>query len=150
MSKNDVVIRWSKIATVMFIAMVLVADVFGVVISKYICIVWADKTDQTSFIINTAAFYLITLFAYGILVSLFILLNNVSKDNVFDRKNTKLLGCIVAALAAIAVVCIGGGFVWFGSWFLSIIALFMVLVVLSVRACFDKAITMKEEIDLTI
>ena len=51
---------------------------------------------------------------------------------------------------AIAVVCTVGGFVWFGSWFLAIIALFMGLVVLSVRVCFVKAITMKEEMDLTI
>ena len=150
MKYNDVVIRWSKIATILFAAMVVVADVFGVVISKYMCYIWANKIDDVSLTILTVVFYLGTLFAYGILASLFVLLNNMSKDKVFDRANTKLMGYIMGALVAIAIVCTVGGFVWFGSWFLAIIALFMGLIVLSVRACFDKAITMKEEMDLTI
>ena len=150
MKYNDVVIRWSKIATILFAAMVVVADVFGVVISKYMCYVWANKIDDVSLTIMTVVFYLGTLFAYGILSSLFVLLNNMSKDKVFDKVNTKLMDCIVGALVGIAVVCTVGGFVWFGSWFLAIIALFMGLVVLSVRVCFVKAITMKEEMYLTI
>ena len=150
MKYNDVVIRWSKIATILFAAMVVVADVFGVVISKYMCYIWANKIDDVSLTILTVVFYLGTLFAYGILASLFVLLNNMSKDKVFDRANTKLMGYIMGALVAIAIVCTVGGFVWFGSWFLAIIALFMGLIVLSVRVCFDKAITMKEEMDLTI
>ena len=150
MKYNDVVIRWSKIATILFAAMVVVADVFGVVISKYMCYIWANKIDDVSLTILTVVFYLGTLFAYGILASLFVLLNNMSKDKVFDRANTKLMSYIMGALVAIAIVCMVGGFVWFGSWFLAIIALFMGLIVLSVRVCFDKAITMKEEMDLTI
>ena len=150
MKYNDVVIRWSKIATVLFAAMVVVADIFGVVISKYMCYIWANKIDDVSLTILTVVFYLGTLFAYGILFSLFVLLNNMSKDKVFDRANVKLMGYIMASLVAIAVVCTVGGFVWFGSWLLAIIALFMSLIVLSVRACFDRAIIMKEEMDLTI
>ncbi|MCR5615890.1 MAG: DUF2975 domain-containing protein [Saccharofermentans sp.] len=150
MKYNDVVIRWSKIATILFAAMVVAADVFGVVISKYMCYIWADKIDDVSLTILTVVFYLGTIFAYGILASLFVLLNNMSKDKVFDKINTKLMDYIVLALVGIAVVCTVGGFVWFGSWFLAIISLFMGLVVLSVRVCFVKAITMKEEMDLTI
>ena len=150
MKYNDVVIRWSKIATILFAAMVVVADVFGVVISKYMCYIWADKIDDFSLTILTVVFYLGTIFAYCILASLFVLLNNMSKDKVFDKINTKLMDYIVLALVGIAVVCTVGGFVWFGSWFLAIISLFMGLVVLSVRVCFVKAITMKEEMDLTI
>ena len=39
---------------------------------------------------------------------------------------------------------------WNGGWVLTIVALFMALVVLSIRVVFAKAITMKEEMDLTI
>ena len=74
----------------------------------------------------------------------------MSKDLVFDRANTKLMGIITGALVGIAAVCVVGGFVWNGCWILSIIALFMGLIVLSVKVVFDKAITMKEELDLTI
>ena len=150
MKYNDVVIRWSKIATILFAAMVVVADVFGVVISKYICYVWAEKIDVASLAVIMSVLYLGTAFAYVILVSLFLLLNNMSKDKVFDRGNTKLMGIMVGALVAAAVICVVGGFVWFGNWLLAAFALFMGLVVLSVRCCFAKAITMKEEMDLTI
>lgn len=150
MGYNSAIIRWSKISTVIFIGLVLVADIFGVVISKYITYIWGDRTDDFSVILLAAVFYAGTLFAYVILVSLLKLLDNMSKDIVFDKKNTKLMGFIVGALVCIAAVCIVGGFVWTGSWFLSIIALFMGLVVLSVKVVFDKAIAMKEEMDLTI
>ena len=150
MNYNDTVIRWSKIATFLFVAMVIAADVFGVVISQYVCYVWAEKIDAVSLAIVMAVLYLGTVFAYVILVSLFLLLNNMSKDKVFDRANTKLMGIMVGSLVAAAVVCVVGGFVWFGNWLLAAFALFMGLVVLSVRCCFAKAITMKEEMDLTI
>ena len=78
------------------------------------------------------------------------MLSNMSKDKVFDRENTKLMMIITAALTGIAVDCIVGGFIWNGCWILAIVALFMALVVLSIRVVFVKAITMKEEMDLTI
>ncbi|MBQ2605223.1 MAG: DUF2975 domain-containing protein, partial [Clostridiales bacterium] len=91
-----------------------------------------------------------TVGAYVVLFSLLKLLTNMSKDKVFDRQNTKLMGIITAALIGIAVVCVAGGFIWFGCWELTIVSLFMALVVMSVKVVFDKAITMKEEMDLTI
>ena len=38
MRYDDVILRWAKIATVLFTAMAVVADVFGVVIIKVYCI----------------------------------------------------------------------------------------------------------------
>ena len=84
------------------------------------------------------------------LIPLFKMLSNMSKDKVFDRDNTKLMMIITCALAGIAIDCIIGGFIWNGCWILTIVALFMALVVLSIRVVFAKAITMKEEMDLTI
>ena len=57
---------------------------------------------------------------------------------------------ITVALVFIAVDCTVCGFIWNGGWVLTIVALFMALVVLSIRVVFAKAITMKEEMDLTI
>jgi uncharacterized membrane protein YjjP (DUF1212 family) len=74
----------------------------------------------------------------------------MSKDKVFDRENTKIMTIITCALVGIAVDCTVCGFIWNGGWILAIVALFMSLVVLSIRVVFSKAITMKEEMDLTI
>ena len=35
MRYNDGIIKWAKIATVLFIAMVVVADIFGIVITQF-------------------------------------------------------------------------------------------------------------------
>ncbi len=150
MKYDDGIIKWSKIATVLFIACVVVADVFGVPISKYICYAYAEKSDDLTKLVITLVWYLGTVGAYVILISVFKLLSNMSKDIVFDRANTKLMSVITGALIGIGVACACGGFVWFGSSFLTIIALFMALIVMCVKVVFSKAITMKEEMDLTI
>ena len=150
MKYDNNLIKWSKIATVLFLIMVAVGDVFGVPISKYVCYTYAEKADDLTKLVLTVVWYLGTFGAYAILISLFKLLSNMSRDIVFDRKNTKLMQYITIALIAIGAVCAGGGFVWFGCWFLTIIALFMALIVSCVKVVFDKAITMKEEMDLTI
>lgn len=150
MRYNDGIIRWSKIATILFIAIVVVADIFGVPIAKYVTYTYAEKTDDVTKLVLTLVWYFGTIGAYAILISVFKLLSNMSKDLVFDRANTKLMNIIAVALIGIGIVCAGGGFVWIGSCFLTIIALFMALIVLCVRVVFDKAIVMKEEMDLTI
>ena len=150
MKYNDGIIRWSKIATVLFIAMVIVADVFGVPIAQYVSYCWADRFDTTAVATMAVVWYLGTVCGYVILGSVFKLLSNMSKDMVFDRANTKIMNIITITLIAIGIICAVGGIIWFGCLFLTIIALFMALIVLSVKVVFDKAITMKEEMDLTI
>ncbi len=150
MRYDDVVLRWAKIATILFTAMAVVADVFGVVITRYIAYCWAEVFDLPRVIALMVVFYLGTIGGYTVLIPLFKMLSNMSKDKVFDRENTKLMMIITAALTGIAVDCIAGGFIWNGCWILAIVALFMALVVLSIRVVFVKAITMKEEMDLTI
>jgi hypothetical protein len=150
MKYDDVILRWAKIATVLFTAMAVVADIFGVVIVKYIAYVWAGVFDLPRVIALTVIFYIGTIGGYLVLIPLFKMLSNMSKDKVFDRENTKIMTIITCALVGIAVDCTVCGFIWNGGWILAIVALFMSLVVLSIRVVFSKAITMKEEMDLTI
>ena len=150
MKYHDVIIRWSKIATILFVAMVVVGDIFGVVISQYICYIWAEVFDPAKLAGLTAVYYLGTVGTYVILFSLLKLLSNMGKDVVFDRGNLKLMNIIAYTFVAVAVDCLVGGFIWSGSFILAVLALFLALVVQSVRVVFDKAITMKEELDLTI
>ena len=152
MKYHNVIIRWSKIATLLFIAMVLVGDIFGFAITKYICWIWAEVPveDTVRLAGLSIVYYLGTVGTYVILFSLLKLLFNMGKDIVFERTNTKLMNIIAYTFVAVAVDCIVGGFIWSGSFILAILALFLALVVQSVRVVFDKAITMKEELDLTI
>ena len=87
MRYNDVVIRWTKIATVLFIAMAVVADIFGIVITKFIAFCWAEVFDIGRVATLAVVFYLGTAGAYVVLFSLLKLLFNMSKDVVFDRVN---------------------------------------------------------------
>ncbi len=150
MRYDDVILRWAKIATVMFTAMAVVADFCGVIITRYIAYCWAEVFDLPRVIILAVVFYIGTIGGYTVLIPLYKMLSNMSKDKVFDRDNTKLMTIITIALIGIAVDCVVGGFIWTGCWILTIVALFMALVVLSIRVVFAKAITMKEEMDLTI
>ena len=150
MRYNDKLITWSKIATVLFILIVVVADIFGVWITRYVSYIWAERFDDFAVAFLATTFYIGTLGAYVILFCVYRLLKNMSNDIVFDRSNTKLMTYITAALVGIGVVCVAGGFIWNGAWFLTILALFMALIVSCVRLVFSKAIAMKEEMDLTI
>ena len=150
MRYDDVILRWAKIATILFTAMAVVADVFGIIITRYIAYCWAEVFDVARVVGLSVVFYLGTVGGYLVLIPLYKMLHNMSKDKVFDRANTKIMTIITAALVGIAVDCIVGGFIWNGCWILSVVALFMALVVLSIRVVFAKAITMKEEMDLTI
>ena len=150
MRYDDVILRWAKIATVLFTALAVVADFCGVIITRYIAYCWAEVTELPKVIALTVVFYIGTVGGYTVLIPLYKMLSNMSKDKVFDRDNTKLMTIITCALVGIAIDCIVGGFIWNGCWILTIVALFMALVVLSIRVVFAKAITMKEEMDLTI
>jgi len=147
---NTNIIRYSKFATILFILIVAVADIFGWVISKYIYTFWTDQKGDGALILLTVVFYLGTVGAYGILFNVYRLLSNMDKDIVFDKVNTGLMFNIVAALIGIAVVCIPGSYAWLGSSCLSILALFMALIVMCVKVVFDKAIDMKNYLDLSI
>ncbi len=150
MRYDDVILRWAKIATIMFTAMAVVADFCGVIITRYIAYCWAEVFDMPRVTALAVVFYIGTIGGYTVLIPLYKMLSNMSKDKVFDRDNTKLMTIITSALVGIAVDCVVGGFIWNGCWILTIVALFMALVVLSIRVVFAKAITMKEEMDLTI
>ncbi|MBR2523061.1 MAG: DUF2975 domain-containing protein [Clostridiales bacterium] len=150
MDKADNVIRYTKVATVIFLVLVVVADVFGFSITNYITRVWADREDTFALITLSTVYYLGTVGAYVVLIAFYKLLNNMSKDIVFDKANTKLMKIIAIALALMGVDCMVGTIAWFGTIYVGIICFFMMLVLFCVRAVFEKAIEMKSELDLTI
>lgn len=144
------VIRISKLATIVFIALVVMADIGGYFIAKYVTYCWIEKFDIMSLILTTVVFYVATVCGYVVLFSLYKLLSNMEKDIVFDVCNTRLMGYITMGLIACGIACACETFTWPGAIFLSVVAWFIALIVLCVKTTFDKAIAMKDEMDLTI
>ena len=150
MTKANNLIRYTKIATLIFIGLVVVADACGFIITNYITRVWADRTDTFALVMLSVVYYLGTIGAYVVLISLYKLLSNMGKDVVFDKSNTKLMRIIAIACTLMGIDCIVGTIAWFGTIYPGVLCFFMVLIILCVRAVFEKAIEMKEELDLTI
>ena len=150
MTKANNLIRYTKIATLIFIGLVVVADACGFIITDYITRVWADRSDTFALVMISVVYYLGTVGAYVVLISLYKLLSNMGKDIVFDKSNTKLMKMIAIACLLMGTDCVVGTIAWFGTIYPGVICFFMVLIILCVRAVFEKAIEMKEELDLTI
>ena len=144
------VIRISKLATIVFIALVVMADIGGYFIAKYVTYCWIEKFDIMSLVLTTVVFYVATVCGYVVLFSVYKLLSNMEKDIVFDTCNTRLMGYITMGLIAAGIACACETFTWPGAIFLSVVAWFIALIVLCVKTAFDKAIAMKDEMDLTI
>lgn len=147
---NNRVITWAKIATIIFIALVVVADATSYINAQYIAYVLCGTHAVSSIIILMASMILGTICGYVVLFSILFLLDNIKNDIVFDKKNTKLMSRVVYALVAAAVCALVGGIVWIDAFLIAVVALFVAVIVLAVKVCFDKAISMKDELDLTI
>ena len=147
---NDKIILWSEIGTIFFIVLVALADVCGVTSARYIATEWAGLYDTFSITAFTIVYFLITILAYIVLICVFLLLRNMSRDVVLDKKNTDLIKYVVICLIAAGFAFFGLAFVWGEAGVLSLVAWFVSLVVLSVKVAFDKAIAMKKDLDLTI
>ena len=147
--KSDV-IRLSKLAAIVFIALIVMADIAGWPIAKYVTYCWIGKFDIPSLVLTTIVFYMATVCGYIVIFSVYKLLSNMEKDIVFDLKNTRLMGYITMGLISCGFACACETFTWPGAIFISIVAWFMALIVLCVKTAFDKAIQMKDEMDLTI
>lgn len=95
--------------------------------------------------------YILAGCAFTCLISLFRMISRIEKDEVFVRENVKSLGNIAVEVGLAAIVCFFLGitclYLMLG---VAVMAAFMVLIVLVVRSSFDRAVQMKDELDLTI
>lgn len=150
MNNANNLIRYTKFATVVFIVLAVLADALGFIIVPYIVRVWADKTDAFSMVALSVVYYLGSVGAFVVLISFYRLLGNMGKDIVFDVKNTKLMKIIAVTCFLMGADCVVGTIAWFGTIYVGVICFFMAMVILCVRTVFEKAIEMKNDLDLTI
>ena len=150
MNNANNLIRYTKFATIVFIVLAVLADALGFIIVPYIVRIWADKTDMFSMIALSVVYYVGSVGAFVVLISFYRLLNNMGRDIVFDVKNTKIMKIIAVTCFLMGADCIVGTIAWFGTIYVGVICFFMTMVILCVRAVFEKAIEMKNDLDLTI
>lgn len=139
----------SKICTLIFLAAVLI-----VLITAPWIMDWAVHR-SISILPEHKPFFLITIYSGGVLacillIRLYQLLHNISKEQVFVSKNIFLL-------RQISWVCYGGGIIAFVSaiyyqpWgFVCVAAAFVGLIIRVIKNIMQQAIMIKEENEFTI
>ena len=100
-------------------------------------------------------FFRITVFfgsicAWICLWELYRLLKNIQREEVFTKENTRHLRLISWCCLGAAAVCLLSALYAWPFLIVAIAAAFMMLIVRVVKNCFQQAIDMKAELDLTI
>ena len=78
------------------------------------------------------------------------LLRNLKKEKIFDKANTRLMSLVSVCCFLICLVCFIGSIACYALSLVSLIGLFIALIVQCVRLVMDKAIDMRDELDLTV
>ena len=105
---------------------------------------------ETMFLPVTTAFYMIFPLAAATLVALARLLRRILRGEVFVSANVAALRLISYLLYAAALVLFVAGFFYGPFFILTAAAAFIATVVRVVKNCFDAAVLLKDENELTI
>ncbi len=97
-----------------------------------------------------AVLLLCSVFGWVLLWALWRLLGNLRQARVFTEENIALLQRVSLCCAAAALICVGGCFFYLPFLIAAAAAGFMALIVRIVRNVFQKALDMKNELDLMI
>ena len=94
--------------------------------------------------------YVCSVFAWITLVNLWRLLRNLRRAEVFTEKNVRLMRTVSWCCVGAGIMCLIS-MIWYLPFvFVAIAAGFMALIVRIVKNVFQQAISMKDELDLTI
>ena len=96
------------------------------------------------------ALYLCSVFGWILLWAMWRLLKNLRAARVFTEENVALLHRVSWCCAAAAAICAGSGFFYLPFLIAATAAGFMALIVWIIRNVFQKALDMKNELDLMI
>ena len=96
------------------------------------------------------AFYICVLPAATALACIYLLLQNIRREQLFCNRNCKLMSVISWCCLAVALVTFAAGFWYTPFFFITGAMLFISLIVRVVRLCFVAAAALKEENSLTI
>ncbi len=94
--------------------------------------------------------YACSVFGWIILYEMFRLIRNIRKGIVFTRQNVAILRAVSLLCLGVGILTFAGGFFYQPLFFVTLAALFLTLVVRVVKNVMQKAVEMKDELDLTV
>ncbi len=134
---------------VIFFALIFVALLFTMPYLLALYAAYASLSPETEQVI-LIAFYICCFPAAISLSCLFLLLQNIRREQLFIRQNCRFISITAWCCLAVTAVCTAGGF-WFVSFFIVALAMVLVFFILRViHGCFQAATALKEENSLTI
>ena len=94
--------------------------------------------------------YTCSVFGWIILYKMLRLIRNIRKGIVFTEQNVAILRAVSLLCLGVGILTFAGGFFYQPLFFVTLAALFLTLVVRVVKNVMQKAVDMKDELDLTV
>lgn len=142
----------SQLMVGIFFAALAALDIFGWWVVRYICehLIAVNHGLAGGYVL-LGCLYVCSPAAYTVLWDLHRLLRNIRAGQVFIAENIRRLRRISWCCTAAAAVCLAAGILeWPSVCIIALAAGFMALIVRIVKNVFERAIAMKDELDLTI
>ena len=145
---KDKSLSLSKICVGAFALLLLAADIGAYwMVRLFVSIRPFYAGRETLFLI---LIYVLSVFAWIALWQLWQLACAMQKGLVFTEDNIRRLRIASWCCAGVALTCLIYGFLYLPLFVLALAAAFMALIVRIVKNCFEHAVAMKSELDLTI
>ena len=142
----------SRVIVGVFFAALILCDIFGWWLVRFACekLIAVNHGLGGAYVL-LACHYICSVPAYVVLWDLHRLLKNIGADRVFVPENVRHLRRISWCCVAAALVCGAGAVIeWPSLVLITAAAGFMALIVRIVKNVFERAIVMKDELDLTV
>ena len=141
-------ILFSQICVVLFALLLAVLDLgCWRIVNWFVALRGMDRQAVWGIL---AVLLLCSVFGWVLLWALWRLLGNLRQARVFTEENIALLQRVSLCCAAAALICVAGCFFYLPFLIAVAAASFMALIVRIVRNVFQKALDMKNELDLMI
>ena len=145
---KDKSITLSLVCIIIFALLLLILDIFCYPLTRWFIGLRAMHWQQGIGMMATV--YVCSIFAWIALLNLWRLLANLRRGEVFTAKNVRLMRGVSWCCVGAAMMCLIST-IWYVPFaFVAIAAGFMALIVRIVKNVFQQAISMKDELDLTI
>ena len=141
----------SQVMVWFFFILLVLCDVTGYWLVNWLCANVIGNRGLFGGMVLLGTMYLCSIPAYVTLWDLRRLLRNMGREQVFVPQNVASLRRISWCCVLVALVCLVAAVVeWPSLGIVTLAAGFMALIVRVVKNVFDEAITMKDELDLTV
>ncbi len=141
----------SRVLTLLFAVALVIIDIFAVPFTNLaIVTVFLQNKGLAGGYLLLANLYLCSIPGYLLLYSLYRLLQNMERIQVFVAQNITYLRRVSWCCWCAAVLCGITAFVWSSHGVISLAAAFVGLIVRVVKNAFEQAILMKDELDFTV